>query len=129
MDADRIGRILVSQVLRSETSIGASMHEAQGGQSKKDFIAKMIIARKEAVETSYWLCLIGDSGLQPEERTAEIIGECDQIARIISAIILSAKRNPLFCIHHSPFCIHPAPCCASAGLPSARSSPCGIAPC
>lgn len=93
MDEDRIGRILVSQVLRSGTSIGANTHEAQGGQSKKDFIAKMSIARKEAMETSYWLCLIRDSDLQPAERMAEIIDECDQIAKIISAIILSAKRN------------------------------------
>lgn len=93
MDEDRVGRILVSQVLRSGTSIGANVREAQGGQSKKDFIAKISIARKEAMETSYWLCLIRDSGLQPAERMAEIIDECDQIAKIISSIILSAKRN------------------------------------
>jgi four helix bundle protein len=93
MDEDRIGRIIVSQVLRSGTSIGANVREAQGGQSKKDFIAKMSIARKEAMESGYWLCLIRDSNLQSAERMSEIIDEAEQIAKIISAIILSAKRN------------------------------------
>lgn len=94
MDKDHVGRTLVSQVLRSGTSVGANVREAQGGQSKKDFIAKMSIARKEALETSYWLCLIRDSELQSAKRMAEIIDESDQIARIISSIIISAKRNP-----------------------------------
>src|SRR3989339_1404411 len=68
MDGDRVGRVLVSQVLQSGTSIGANVREAQGGQSRKDFIAKMSIARKESMETVYWLCLIRDSGLQSVER-------------------------------------------------------------
>jgi len=50
-------------MLRSATSIGANVHEADGGQSKKDFYAKMCIAYKEARETLYWLELLEESNL------------------------------------------------------------------
>jgi four helix bundle protein len=50
---DNVGRVLFNQLLRSGTSIGANVEEAKAGQSKKDFVAKMSIARKEAVETHY----------------------------------------------------------------------------
>lgn len=49
---DRIGGVLLNQLLRSGTAIGANVEEAQGGQSKKDFVSKMSIARKEAYETT-----------------------------------------------------------------------------
>jgi len=90
---DRVGRILLGQLLRSGTPIGANLEEAQAGQSKKDFIAKASIARKEAFETRYWLRLLGDSGVLPQERMAEITDECNQIAKVLSAIVLSAKRS------------------------------------
>lgn len=47
--------VLTSQLLRSGTSIGANIHEAQYAQGKKDFISKLEIAQKECVETEYWL--------------------------------------------------------------------------
>ncbi|MCB0479761.1 MAG: four helix bundle protein, partial [Crocinitomicaceae bacterium] len=50
--------VLSKQLLRSGTSIGANIEEATGGQSKKDFIAKMSIAYKEARETKYWIKLL-----------------------------------------------------------------------
>lgn len=90
---DRIGGVLLNQLLRPGTAIGANVEEAQGGQSKKDFVSKMSIARKEAYETYYWLRLVTDSGLIRETRTAEIIDECHQICRIISAIIISARKT------------------------------------
>lgn len=55
--------IISKQLLKSGTSIGANIEEALAGQSKKDFIAKMAIASKEARETSYWLRLLAKSGL------------------------------------------------------------------
>ena len=58
LEKDSVGRVLGKQVLRSGTAIGANVHEAQGGQSKADFIAKMSIAHKEALESAYWLHLI-----------------------------------------------------------------------
>lgn len=54
--------VLSKQILRCGTSIGANVEEASGAQSKKDFIAKFHISRKEAKEVHYWLRLIKDSG-------------------------------------------------------------------
>ena len=60
---------LSKQVLRSGTSIGANIEEAIGGQSSKDFLAKISIAYKEARETHYWIRLLGDSGfIKPNEK-------------------------------------------------------------
>ncbi|MEO7658017.1 MAG: four helix bundle protein [Pyrinomonadaceae bacterium] len=50
--------VLSKQVLRSGTSVGANITEANQGQSKLDFVHKLAIALKEAVETEYWLCLL-----------------------------------------------------------------------
>ncbi|MCK4373821.1 MAG: four helix bundle protein [Candidatus Brocadiae bacterium] len=91
---DRIGRILLSQLLRAGTAIGANIEEAQAGQSKKDFTHKMGIARKEAFETRYWLRLLKDSKVLPESRMADIIEESDEICKMLSAIVLSAKQQP-----------------------------------
>jgi four helix bundle protein len=57
----KVSRTLANQLLRSGTSIGANVEEAQAGQSKADFIAKMSIARKESRETHYWLRLLKES--------------------------------------------------------------------
>ncbi|MCX5757823.1 MAG: four helix bundle protein [Candidatus Hydrogenedentes bacterium] len=93
MEKDSVGRILMNQVLRAGTSIGANVEEAQGAQSKADFVAKMSIVRKEARETHYWLRIIAEAGLQPSERMAPLIQEADEIMKIVSAIIVSARRT------------------------------------
>ncbi len=93
LQQDEVGRVLGRQFLRSGTSIGANVHEAQGGQSKADFIAKMYIAYKEARETSYWLRLIRESHVVSADRLHGIADETEQIIRILSSILLSAKRN------------------------------------
>jgi four helix bundle protein len=77
LQRDEVGRVLRKQFLRSSTSIGANVHEAQGGQSKADFIAKMYIAYKEARETSYWLRLIRESQIVSVERLRDIIDETE----------------------------------------------------
>src|SRR5688572_30208153 len=59
--------VLSKQLLRSGTSIGANIEEALGGQSKKDFFAKLTISYKEARETHYWVRLLMDSGILSEE--------------------------------------------------------------
>ena len=59
------GRILGKQLLRSGTSIGANVHEAQGAQRKADFIAEMSIAHKEAREIAYWLRLLREANILP----------------------------------------------------------------
>ncbi len=86
------GRTLSRQLLRAGTSIGANLEEAQGGQSKADFISKNAIALKEARETSYWLRLLNASEIIPADRIADLQREIEELMRIIGAIIVSAKK-------------------------------------
>ena len=88
-----VARTLGWQLLRSGTSIGANVEEAQAGQSKLDFISKNAIALKEARETIYWLRLLTESGMIPAKRISELQCEAAELARIIGAIIVSAKRR------------------------------------
>ena len=92
-DQHGVGRTLGWQLLRSGTSIGANLEEAQAGQSKLDFISKNAIALKEARETIYWLRLLAASKIVPMERLVELQSEADELARIIGAIIVSAKKR------------------------------------
>ena len=84
---------LAKQLFKSGTSIGANVEEAQAGQSKLDFISKNAIALKEARETIYWLRLLAASKIVPSKRLSELQVEADELARIIGAIIVSAKRG------------------------------------
>lgn len=90
---DDIGRILGRQLLRSGTSIGANVEEAQAAQSPKDFINKMSIALKEARETRYWLRLLRDAELFSAEKFADILDEIEQIIRILFTIISNARKG------------------------------------
>ncbi len=83
--------ILAKQILRSGTSIGANVEEANGTQSKKDFIAKFHISLKEAKETHYWLRLIKDSGIAKEKLIDSFIVDCEELIRIIVSILKSSK--------------------------------------
>lgn len=82
--------VIAKQLLRSGTSIGANVWEAQNSESKADFIHKTKIAAKEADETSYWLKLCEISETYPYPKQV-IIEELTQIIRIISKIISSSK--------------------------------------
>jgi four helix bundle protein len=93
LQKDGLGRNVGQQLFRSGTSIGANVHEAQGGQSKADFIAKVSIAQKESLETIYWLRLLVRSGLVPEKRLSPLLDEAEQLAKILSAVLLKAKRK------------------------------------
>jgi four helix bundle protein len=85
--------VLSKQVLRSGTSIGANVEEAIGGQSGKDFIAKMSYAYKEARETHYWLRLLKDAGYLGESESASIIMDCEELLRLTGGIIKTMKRQ------------------------------------
>ena len=80
-------------MLRSGTSIGANIHEATAGESKKDFIHKLGISVKEARERSYWLSLLKDSGYLNEEQFTNLNIRCDEIIRILNSIILTTKER------------------------------------
>lgn len=88
-----VARTLGWQLLRSGTSIGANLEEAQAGQSKPDFISKNAIALKEARETIYWLRLLAASKIVPMERLVELQNEANELAKIVGAIIVSAKKR------------------------------------
>ena len=86
-------RILSAQILRSGTSIGANVCEATRGQSKKDFIAKMNIALKEAYETQYWLKLLKDGEYITNDEFNSLHTDNQDITNIIAKIILTSKQN------------------------------------
>ena len=88
LDAVEIGR----QLIRSGTSVGANVEEAHGAESQRDFVHKMSIARKEARESRYWLRLVQASFLDSEE-TKALLQESDELVRILSAIISTAKKK------------------------------------
>lgn len=90
---DRVSRTLAHQLLRSGTSVGANIEEAQAGQSKADFTAKMSIARKEARETHYWLRLLKESDLLSAAQLSEISQESDEIVRILTSIVKTSQTR------------------------------------
>ena len=85
--------VLSKQILRSGTSIGANIHEAVAGQSKKDFIHKLGIAVKEARETLYWLNLLKDSDYITNDEFSRLSNPCDEIIKILNSIILTTKER------------------------------------
>lgn len=83
---------IISQLASSLTSIGANDQEADASGSKKDFIAKYKIVKKEAKETHYWLCFVRDSSILKHENLDAHIQECKEILLIISKIINNSER-------------------------------------
>lgn len=88
-----VSRTLANQLLRAGTSIGANVEEAQGGQSRADFIAKSYIACKEARETHYWLRLLAASNVVTSEQITELTDEANQLVAILTSIVKKARAN------------------------------------
>ncbi|MBE6917435.1 MAG: four helix bundle protein [Ruminococcaceae bacterium] len=84
---------MLDQLARAGTSIGANIHEAQYAQSKKDFIAKLEIALKEANETSYWLKLMYETNRIDEAAYQHVSKLCGNIRRLLIASCKTAKEN------------------------------------
>ena len=85
-------KTLSSQIVRSGTSIGANIEEAQAAESKADFIHKYSIALKEARETRYWLRLLVASNTGRKEDLTGLTKEIDEVCRIIAQIIINARK-------------------------------------
>lgn len=87
--------ILSKQLLRCGTSIGANVNEAQAAISKKDFVAKVSIASKEARESRYWLMLLKESDYIDANKTKvkELFEEIDSIIKITTSIVKSGQEN------------------------------------
>ena len=85
---------LMKQLLRSGTSIGANVEEALGGQSRKDFVAKLAIAAKEARETCYWLRLLSRTHSQCSDELSRLLTECGGgLVKMLNSIILTTRMN------------------------------------
>jgi len=84
--------VISRQLLRSGTSIGANVEEASAGQSRKDFLAKMAIASKEARETQYWLRLLEESDLVNLDISSEL-EDVNKLIRILTSIVKTTKEN------------------------------------
>ena len=87
--------VLSKQLLRCGTSVGANINEAQAGQSKADFIAKMSIASKEARETKYWIdLLIKTDYLDINENNVEsLLKDIEEIIKLLTAIVKRSQVN------------------------------------
>ena len=85
--------VLSKQILRSGTSVGALIKEAEHAQSKKDFINKMNIALKEANETEYWLMLLKDSDYIDEKSYNSIYPDSVELIKLLASIVKSSKLN------------------------------------
>jgi four helix bundle protein len=89
----KVERDLCLQLLRSGTSVGANVEEAIGGSSRKDFIHKLEIAYREARETRYWIRLLKESNLLETKIASSFIKDCEEILKILTAILKSSKAN------------------------------------
>lgn len=85
--------VLIRQVIRSSSSIGANALEADGSESKKEFIHRFTISKKEAKETYYWLSLISDHNSNLKNSFSEVLDENKQLILIISKIIINTKNK------------------------------------
>ena len=83
--------VISRQVLRSGTSIGANIAEANGAISVSDFSAKISIAYKECLETKYWLCLLKDTGIITKPSYNSIYNNADELGKILFSILKTTR--------------------------------------
>jgi len=83
--------VLSKQLLRSGTSIGANVAEAQQAQSKADFVSKTAIALKEATESKYWIELLHATDYLSQAECDSILGDCIALEKMLTAIVKSSK--------------------------------------
>ena len=84
--------VLSKQLLRSGTSIGANIAEAQQAQSRADFISKLNIALKETAETDYWLRLLHATEYLDDHEFTSVYDDCSEIGKMLTSIIKSTKK-------------------------------------
>lgn len=84
--------VLIKQIIRSATSIGANIEEALGANSKKEFIHSMNVAKKEARETIYWLKLIADVNPELKKRLQDLLRENEEIIKILTKIVKTSSN-------------------------------------
>lgn len=85
--------VIAKQVLKSGTSIGANINEAQQGQSKKDFLMKMNISLKESAETKYWIELLAATDYINQEQKESIMKDCIEIEKMLTSIVKATSES------------------------------------
>ena len=90
---DRAAEILARQLIRCGTSVGANHRAACRARSTAEFVAKLGIVEEEADEVGYWLQLLCDAGIVPNEHAQPLIDEASQIVSIVVASIRTARHN------------------------------------
>lgn len=92
-DKNTVSKPIISQLVRSATSIGANYCEANGASSKKDFTNKIFICKKEARETKYWLRMLAKTNIELKEKCRELWQECQELTLIFSKIAQTSKLS------------------------------------
>lgn len=95
LSAEKKEYVSSKQLLRSGTSIGAMIKEAEHAQSKADFLNKMNVALKEANETGYWLMLLKDTKYLSDSEFNSLDNECKEIIRLLASIVKTTKTSLL----------------------------------
>ena len=85
--------VLSKQLLRSGTSIGANISEAQYGSTRKDFLNKLYIALKECAETIYWLELLGSCEYLSQAEHQSLLDDCVELQKLLSSITKTTKEH------------------------------------
>jgi four helix bundle protein len=93
VDSKKGRGVLINQIIRSSTSIGANLHEANYGAGRADFINKLQIALKECYETEYWIDIMQATGCITQEQKNTLLQECGVIRRMLVKSITTAKAN------------------------------------
>ena len=96
MRKNKVEYALIDQLLRSGTSVGANIHEAQFAQGTKDFISKLEIALKECNECDYWLDILLSTQSIDKLKSSMLSAECDEIRKILISSVntLKSKQKP-----------------------------------
>lgn len=88
-----VNQILIKQIVRSGTSIGANVHESRGGTSRKDFSHYFSIALKSANETDYWLDLLLDTNSNLEDEIRILKNELSEIIKVLARIVINSRKG------------------------------------
>ena len=89
------GKHIAGQIMRSGTSAAPNYGEARGAESQADFVHKLAIVLKELNETSIWLRTVVRSGMSSEKLTAQLVQENNELCRIITASLKTARRKQI----------------------------------
>ena len=93
LQKDKSFEPLYKQLMRSGTSIGANVSEAQSAPTKKDFINKLSISLKEARESEYWIRLLKETEIINQQEYDSLIKDCDELERLLTSSIKTAREN------------------------------------